>query len=316
MKEEKSEVRSQPRTSTVQGQKSEGERQESGARSQESEGTQSLIPNPQSPIPPLNLAAAERTVTLTDSHGHRFVHHFRPPKAEDWLEYERAVKPTLIFREDEVETRAGTRAASETLWRKLILRVEGYGEQESGVRSQESELRRILLEHRVRAVAGLDQVQAAEDQDVLGDSETAAVKLEAWWNGEFFPALIHRFKRPLVEHELRFREALERRAIVTRRIAGQKRPKNQPIESRSLPVLPTLVALYDELIVSVEGYRMGIQDSAPLRPERGGGFRIQESMDCPHKSAAVRALFAGESIEIEDFPIPESRVPNPEAVDA
>jgi hypothetical protein len=151
-------------------------------------------------------------------------------------------------------------------------------------------------------VAGLDQVQAAEDQDILGDSEAVAVKLEAWWNGQFFPTLVHRFRRPLVEHELRFREAVERRALVTKRIGGQRHPKDQPLESRALPVLPTVIALYDELILSVEGYKV---ESSELKVQ----------MDVPHKSAAIRALFAQEAVELEDVqpPSPESRVASPEA---
>jgi len=273
--------------SEVRSQKSESEIQHSAFSIQHSEEN----PNPQSPIPLLDLSVAERTVALTVGRGQRFIHHFRPPKAEEWLEYERAVKPTLIFREDEVETRAATRSASDALWQKLILRLEGY---DSDVQCSSFSIQKVPLEHRVKAVTGLDQVQAAADQDVLGDSETAVVKLEAWWNGVFFPALIHRFKRPLVEHELRFREALERRAIVTRRIGGQKRPKNQALESRSLPVLPTLVALYDELIVGVEGYLI----PNPQSP-------IPVFMDVPHKSAAVRALFAAEAVELEEFPSEE-----------
>jgi hypothetical protein len=249
----------------------------------------------------LDLSAGERTVVLLGSQGRRFVHHFTPPAAADWLEYERALRPTVIFREDELETRAATRTASDALWQKLIRRVEGYPSPESRVPSPES-LSVVPLEHRVKAVAGLDQVQAAEDQDILGDSEAVAVKLEAWWNGQFFPTLVHRFRRPLVEHELRFREAVERRALVTKRIGGQRHPKDQPLESRALPVLPTVIALYDELILSVEGYKV---ESSELKVQ----------MDVPHKSAAIRALFAQEAVELEDVqpPSPESRVASPEA---
>lgn len=264
--------------------------QESEAGSQKAEETQPLAPNTQhrgpstQPLAPsiqdplLDLSAPERTVSLRLGE-QKIVHVFSRPTVDDWLEYERMLRPTAIFSGEAVETSVAIEKASDSLWVRRILRVEGYPfDVEANWKD------RVPLQHRRVAVGGLDQVQAADDQDVLGDSETIAVRLVARWNGAVYHRLVHRFRRPGIEHELRFREATSRRALVIHRIGGRKRPTNEPIEQVTLPSLPTLIALYDELIEETEGYL-----------QSPGGFT---SMDVPHKAAAVRALLARDEAEL------------------
>lgn len=246
----------------------------------------------------LDLSVPQRFVELVVGKAH-FTHFFQSPTADDWIEYERALRPTLVFGDEQVESRVHQREAALALWAKSIVRVEGYPGLVAAVsdrRSVENWKDAIPLEHQVRAIQGLDRVQPGEDQDVLGDGETTVVRLTAWWNGIYFDRLLHRFTRPLVEHELRFREALERRAIVTPKIGGQRKAGKQPVESRSLPQLPTLIALYDELIVSVEGYT---SPDVILN-------KAKDLMDVPHKSAAVRALFAPQVVEIYEPENPDA----------
>lgn len=257
--------------------------QESGVSGPEIQNQKSKIKNDAF----LDLAAPERFVALKVGK-RRLIHRFRPPTVEDWLEYERGLRPTVVLADDEIETRVSQREASDELWRKRIAAVEGYGFGE--VESQKLKVENVPLEHRVLAVSGLDRVQPAADQDVLGDSETVAVKLEAWWNGELYRRLVHRFTRPLVEHELRFQEAAERRTLARAKIGGQKKPGQGILTTRALPQLPTLIALYDELIVAVEGYAFGQVESQKLKVE----------MDVPHKAAAVRELFRAERAEFDD----------------
>jgi hypothetical protein len=238
----------------------------------------------------LDLSTPERVVALRsparqDSAGggeKKIIHIFSPPTADDWIEYERMLRPTVIFSRESIETRLAIEKASDALWRRRILRVEGYPFDATANWKEQ-----IPLQHRRMAVAGLDQVQAADDQDILGDSETVGVRLVARWNGTVYEHLVHRFRRPGIEHELRFREATSRRALTGRRLGGLKRPQDEPIEQITLPSLPTLVALYDELIVAVEGYRVPSPDS-----------RVANLMDVPHKAAAVRALLAREEVEL------------------
>jgi hypothetical protein len=251
-------------------------------RSQKSEEIQ----NPESKIQNLlDLSAAERFVALKVGE-RRLIHRFRPPTVDDWLEYERALRPTVVLADEEIETRVSQREASDELWRKRIAAVEGYAPEPLQI----VQLGKVPLEHRVLAVSGLDRVQPAADQDVLGDSETVAVKLEAWWNGELYRRLVHRFKRPLVEHELRFQEAAERRTLARTKIGGQKKPGQGTLTTRALPQLPTLIALYDELIVGIDGYGQG---AVPV-------LVANQLMDTPHKAAAVRELFRAERAEFDD----------------
>lgn len=246
-------------------------------------------PSTQQPAPALlDLSAPERIVKLRSGE-HRYIHIFNPPTADDWLQFEQRARPTQIFRGEEVETHTGLREAALALWEKRIKRVEGYGD--SGLRIQDSSL---STEHRIQAVLGLDRVEINAESAVEGateDTETKVVVLQAWWNGQLFPTLIHRFKRPLVEHELRFSEATARSSIVLPR--GVKRAKDAAIESRKLPSLPTLVALYDELVVGMEGYAAG---QSPI----GNRQSAIEMMDVPHKSAAVRGLFAVEAVSLDE----------------
>ena len=269
------------------------------------ENSEFVIPNSESPAPNLqppgpsptllDLSAPERIVKLRSGEK-RYVHIFNPPTAEDWLAFERRARPTQIFRGDEVETRTALREAALELWEKRINRVDGY------VSCAAGGLEGVPSEHRIQAVLGLDRVEeAATGDSELGanpesDSETVAIILQAWWNGEFFPALVHRFKRPLVEHELRCSEAAARSTIVLPRgprLRGGKPEKDVAIESRRLPSLPTLIALYDELIVGVEGYADG-----NLKLENRNS--VIAKMDAPHKSAAVRALFATEAVAFDE----------------
>ncbi len=259
----------------------EEEKSEVGSqKSEEVPNPEPRVPSPESRL--LDLAAPERFVALKVTE-RRLIHRFRPPTVDDWLEYERALRPTVVLADDEIETRVSQREASDELWRKCIRTVEGYSGE---TQNAEYGTKNVPLEHRVLAVSGLDRVQPAIDQDVLGDSETVPVKLEAWWNGEFYGRLVHRFKRPLVEHELRFQEAAERRTLARTKIGGQKKPGQGTLTTRALPQLPTLIALYDDLIVETEGYL-----------QSPGGFT---SMDLPHKAAAVRELFRAARAEFDD----------------
>jgi len=226
----------------------------------------------------LKLETPERTAGLRVG-ARKLLHIFAPIAAEDWLEHNRQTRPTLRPQtDDSVETGSSELEANNALWLARILRVEGYPE------SYAERWKEFMpLGHRSLAVNALAQVQPAEDQDLLPDTETLLVRLEAWWNGVYFGDLRHRFQRPLIEHELRFHGSAQRSAIVRHRVGGQRRPSTPSSEIVSLPQLPTLLKLYDELIEAVEGYE-------PAEAKK---------MDAMHKSAAVRGLFMGRTAELE-----------------
>jgi len=158
-------------------------------------------------------------------------------------------------------------------------------------------MERVPLQHRTEAVLSLGRVQVSADyadgeDSGLDDSETISIVLEARWNEVYYPRLVHRFKRPTVEHELRFDEATNRWARREQKIGGQKKPTAPVIVSQSLPCLPTLLELYDELIAEVEGYAAGGQKLETRN------WKL-DTMPAPHKSAAIRGLFLRELAEAE-----------------
>lgn len=228
----------------------------------------------------LDLAVSERTVALRVA-GERHLHVFRPPTVDDWIVHERSLRPTLRVEDDQVETSVALLAANNALWESHILRVE------AGEKRETLEPQTCSLEERHQAILGLGIVAPAEIQEEIPDALTVPVTLTALWNGRRFPRLVHRFKRPSVEHEIRYKEALARSAILAPRPAGnRKRPAAQAVVS--LPQLPALLKLYDELIDSIEGYAFA-----------GARLKASDAMDPLHKSAAIRALFERGRREIE-----------------
>jgi len=225
-----------------------------------------VSPNPEPLIPNpvlLDLSAPQRWVAI-NAGGKRHIHTFSQLTAEDWLAYDRALRPTLrVGSDDSMESSSKTLLAAAELWnKKIVVSGSDWAQDRSSV----------PLRHQEEAVKGLGYVSASPDQDAGLDTEAVTVTLEALWNGRYFKNLTHRFKRPLVEHELRFQEALRRSAFITQKVGGQRRPSKAASEIISLPNLPTMLALYDELIVSTSGY-------------------TGSPMDALHKSCAIRALF-------------------------
>ena len=270
-------------------------------------------------MPLLDLDSPECFVELKV--GQRTIRHiFSPPTVKDWIEFERASNPRLVIQGETMETKLSIRRAADALWRARILRVEGY--ESSGDlaiagsddlqtskslnhKITQSQMERVPLQHRTEAVLSLGRVQVSADyadgeDSGLDDSETIAVVLEARWNEVYYPRLVHRFKRPRVEHELRFDEATNRWARREEKIGGQKKPTAPVIVSQSLPCLPTLLELYDELIAEVEGYAAGgqkLETGNPVLRDPGVRDWKLDTMPAPHKSAAVRGLFLRELAE-------------------
>jgi hypothetical protein len=136
------------------------------------------------------------------------------------------------------------------------------------------------------------KVSTAGDEDAapfLG--ETTDVSLECTWsageNGKMtrYAGLIHRFQQPSIEQLRRYNRESSR----TRVVGGSRTGKT------IWPgVQPLLASLYDDLIVSVDGYSF---NGVPLSEQREA---IKLQMDTFHKVAAVESLFvisAGEEPE-------------------
>lgn len=149
----------------------------------------------------------------------------------------------------------------------------------------------LPLAHRLAAGQALVDVERGSVPDeelfVLGRE---AVYINAVWGSndahsmQKYHGLCHRFKTPTSEHQRRYARDANRSVI----IGGSRRGT-----TRWLGAQATLVELYDELIVSVEGYKyLG----SPL-PDVS---TIVSVMDTYHKVAAAEILFSPAQPDIEE----------------
>ncbi|MGA9671135.1 MAG: hypothetical protein WBQ94_18135 [Terracidiphilus sp.] len=137
-------------------------------------------------------------------------------------------------------------------------------------------------------------VEAYEPEGAKAPARSAdgnlSVEIEALWgagaSGGMFRnrSLKHYFGPPSLEQREQYRTA----RMGQRRIAGNTRRGAPVILSPIQPLAAqTLIALYDELIVGVEGYSV---NGLPLGDQRA---EIVRTMDAFHKFRAAEPLFAG-----------------------
>jgi len=123
----------------------------------------------------------------------------------------------------------------------------------------------------------------------VGLDPACAVRMEALWGSMSSEAmcrhrhLVHQFERPSKQQRNDFRNAstrVRRTAGVTRRGPAVFLAPEQSITA------PALAALYDELILRVDGYAV---NGEPLTDDRE---KIAANMDTFHKVKATRWLFS------------------------
>ena len=142
------------------------------------------------------------------------------------------------------------------------------------------------LAHRL-AVANVLTSAYVPDQDMQGFGQVPLVAIWSVAEGGSMRRhknLVHTFEEPTAEQNRRYRREDSRAQIV-----GGSRKGTTVYHGAQR----ALAALYDELIVSVEGYSVG---DAPLV----GREMIALHMDTFHQVASVVRLFAPQEIEIED----------------
>jgi hypothetical protein len=181
------------------------------------------------------------------------------------------------------------------LYERAIKRVEGYSLTDGrDVMALPNWKDRVPGAHRVRAAEILMKVTQSESSADLGiDPEAEFVSLDAFWSagdcGMFhYCGLIHRFSPPTIEHWRK----LNNHSTRTTAVGGSKSQRT---------IYPKLngisLELYDELILSAEGYSVGGQPVS-------GREQCVSRMDCFHKIAAISVLFdktsAGEAEGLEE----------------
>jgi hypothetical protein len=123
------------------------------------------------------------------------------------------------------------------------------------------------------------------------DLESQAVELEL--EGVAHGPLVHHFRIPTLNEYHKFK-----RLMADSRLVGGTRHLKTIMFSR----LPGLVKLYDELIISIEGYKAG-QSAIDNRQS------TIEQMDAIHKQVAVQGLFEP---PVEKPPVASGQLPEGE----
>jgi hypothetical protein len=148
----------------------------------------------------------------------------------------------------------------------------------------------LPLSHRLGVATALLSVASSEPKDddaiALGQE---SIYLDATWGASEdglmrrFHGLRHNFAVPSAEQQRRFSRDNSRSRV----IGGSRNGKTQWLGAQA-----TLAELYDELIVSVEGYTVD-----GIAPDREA---IIEYMDTYHKVAAVDVLFSPAAPKVEE----------------
>jgi hypothetical protein len=168
---------------------------------------------------------------------------------------------------------------------KSLVNAEGYATADgSPVTAADGWQSLLPLSHRLAAgntIVSVERAEPSDDEPILLGAE--AVYLNAVWSADDkgvmqkYRGLCHRFKTPNGEQQRRFSRDSSRSRIV----GGSRRGKTLWMGPQ-----PVLVELYDELIVSVDGYRV---NGVELGTDRDA---IVAEMDTYHKVAAADVLFS------------------------
>jgi hypothetical protein len=148
----------------------------------------------------------------------------------------------------------------------------------------------LPVSHRLGVGRALIAVSASQptDEDAIALGQESVYLDATWGVGEDgkmcrYHGLRHNFTVPTAEQQRRFARDNSRSRVV----GGSRTAKTQWLGAQA-----TLAELYDELIMSVEGYTVG--GAAPDRDA------IVEYMDTYHKVAAADLLFAPAAPKVEE----------------
>ncbi len=232
----------------------------------------------------IELAEARRIVI--EDRGRQYTLTVRPIPKKDWLEYFAGIVSTSENQDGKRVDSFDSSAARLDLVEKNLVDAQGYAG--AAVTTIKDWQRQIPLAHRLavgNALIGVEAAVAEDDAPIALGAET--VYLNAIWSarddGKMWKLsqLGHKFETPTAAHQRRYSRDASRSRIV----GGSRNGKTQWLGAQA-----TLAELYDELIVSVDGYQV---NGAPLANE----LEIIERMDTYHKVAAAAHLFSPASPE-------------------
>jgi len=232
----------------------------------------------------------KRVVSFKDR-GQAITFFFRRLTAADWQKFFAG----CVFETERIGAtqtrRIDHRTAGMELVESALLDAVGYKLRDGAdLTALPSWQKRIPAGHKVAAAELLQKVSESQDDvERWFDPEAQEVYLDAAWGSETpgkmmkYSGLVHRFTPPTAEHERKYNRASSEARVVGGSRAGRTiYPGRQEL----------LIAIYDQLIITVEGYSV---NGKPLEDPK----EIRSEMDAAHKVTAVQALFAVPEVESE-----------------
>jgi hypothetical protein len=223
--------------------------------------------------------SGDRQVTFKDK-GQIFVFTFNRITDAQWRHYFSG----LVVENEKSGSgrlaRVDYRTAGIDLFETAVKDVAGYKLREGKFTDIPNWKTRVPYGHKQKAVDLLTDVTFSDSAPEFFDPEVEEIFVDAKWGADQgmmtqFRGLAHRFTPPSGAHQQRFN-----RAAGESRVVGGRSGKTISTSRQDL-----LADLYDELIVSVEGYAFA---GKPLE----GTEQIRREMDTFHKAAAVNLLFS------------------------
>ncbi len=222
-----------------------------------------------------------RKVAIIDSAERIYTFQIARISQPVWLKYFSKIDSRTRRRDDKSEPIVDMTAAREYLLDTVLLSAEGYEIREGNITGIPNWKQKLPPSHRSMLFSVLVAAEAC-DSDETPPFGFETVCMRALWSANDegkmvrVSPLIHRFETPTFEQERRYRRDHARSVII-----GGSRQGGDTVYPGAQP---TSIALYDEMIDSVEGYAL---NGEPLQ----GREMIAREMDAFHKCLAVELLF-------------------------
>ena len=200
----------------------------------------------------------------------------RRVKPEDWEAYYAAL--VIASQQDgrDVVSNVDLDTPRRVLAERVIVDAVGYTVAGGGKLAELENWQKLIpLAHRLKIGQLLAEVEPSDEGDEVIYPEGERVLLNARWGGEMYKGLVHTLAVPSEELYQRFSSQSSR----TRVLGGSRTGTTLYPGSQTL-----LAKLYDELVISVDGY---VNGGRPLN----GRAEIAQEMDMHHKVSAAMQLF-------------------------
>jgi hypothetical protein len=237
---------------------------------------------------PLELNPGEIEHRISWAEGGRVfkaTHTLRPPKLDDWLEYDRRLRSAMLVGTEGIGWQSDESAAAAALWDRIAIRVAGYLSRGEGGELAELCERfpaewktKVPIAHKLTAIQPLAHILIAsppDGEDAAWDPDSSTVWLEVLGHA----GLGHTLRRPDLLQSI---EVGRLRSYCFQEMPRGKQRRTETLRTVYPGTMASWGKLYDALIVSTNNYT--VNGSGMTREQ------AVEFMDAQHKAAAMRAM--------------------------